>query len=374
MAKKKSTNCIPAATLSDALSGEQLAEKLQGLIGRDFKLSGKPKTDGSTLRKMVETELASCGMPLAEDSEYKVFPLKKKGVPKLVRYMAESFIVTTGTTYNLQVWNRVPNSRRTLIKYNNGDRIRCCDINCVMVKIDVDNSKVASIIVASPKHIESNFGKFGVPTIKYQAIINPTTRSVITNDSEDKSLMSADTEVMKPLLTKLSESPLGKIADEPEASKLLPIEEIAKRTISQLVGTKLDAADTKTCGQALERKVATLLGYDENDSLLGGYPDIRNQALEVKVQDAPTIDLGKESPSNPVKVFDGLDLTTEDVRYLIALTNPNTSIIEGIVLVPGRELENAFTMVDGVSYKCQRSIPMEYFEKYKGKSVFNPKV
>lgn len=374
MAKKKSTNCIPAATLDAALSGEQLAEKLQGLIGRDFKLSGKPKTDGSTLRKMVETELASCDMPLAEDSEYKVFPLKKKGVPKLVRYMAESFIVTTGTTYNLQVWNRVPNSRRTLIKYNNGDRIRCCDINCVMVKIDVDNSKIASIIVASPKHIESNFGKFGVPTIKYQAIINPTTRSVVTNDSEDKSLMSADTEVMKPLLTKQSESPLGKIADEPEASKLLPIEEIAKRTLAQLVGTKLDAADTKTRGQALERKVATLLGYDENDSLLGGYPDIRNQALEVKVQDAPTIDLGKESPSNPVKVFDGLDLTTEDVRYLIALTNPSTSIIEGIVLVPGRELENAFTMVDGVSYKCQRSIPMEYFEKYKGKSVFNPKV
>lgn len=374
MAKKKSMNCIPAATLSATLSGEQLAEKLQGLIGRDFKLSGKPKTDGSTLRKMVETELASCDMPLAEDSEYKVFPLKKKGVPKLVRYMAESFIVTTGTTYNLQVWNRVPNSRRTLIKYNNGDRIRCCDINCVMVKIDVDNSKVASIIVASPKHIESNFGKFGVPTIKYQAIINSTTRSVIINDSEDKSLMSADTEVMKPLLTKQPESPLGKIADEPEASKLLPIEQIAKRTLAQLVGTKLDAADTKTRGQALERKVATLLGYDENDSLLGGYPDIRNQALEVKVQDAPTIDLGKESPSNPVKVFDGLDLTTEDVRYLIALTNPNTSIIEGIVLVPGRELENAFTMVDGVSYKCQRSIPMEYFEKYKGKSVFNPKV
>lgn len=367
-------NCIPAATLSATLSGEQLAEKLQGLIGREFKLSGKPKTDGSTLRKMVENELAACDMLLAEDSEYKVFPFKKKGVPKLVRYMAESFIVTTGTTYNLQVWNRVPNSRKPLIKYNNGDRIRCCDINCVMVKIDVDNSKIASIIVASPKHIESNFGKFGVPTIKYQAIINPTTRSVITNDSEDKSLMSADTEVMKPLLTKQSESPLGKIADEPEASKLLPIEEIAKRTISQLVGTKLDAADTKTRGQALERKVATLLGYDENDSLLGGYPDIRNQALEVKVQDAPTIDLGKESPSNPVKVFDGLDLTTEDVRYLIALTNPSTSIIEGIVLVPGRELENAFTMVDGVSYKCQRSIPMEYFEKYKGKSVFNPKV
>lgn len=241
-----------------------------------------------------------------------------------------------------------------------------------MVKIDVCNNKIESVIVASPKYIEQTFGKFGVPTIKFQAIINPTTRKAIINNNPAKCLLYSDTEVMKPHLSAQRDKS-AKIADSPQSGLLLSIEEIANRTISQLLGTKLDVADTKTRSQALERKVATLLGYDENDPLFGDYPDMRNQALEVKVQDAPTIDLGKETPSNPVEVFEGLDITTEDVRYLIALTDPETATIEGIFLAPGRELKNAFTMVNSINYKCQRSIPMKLFDKYKGKSVFNPK-
>lgn len=39
--------------------------------------------------------------------------------------------------------------------------------------------------------------------------------------------------------------------------------------------------------------VAYQLGYKRlHEGLEGGYPDIRNQMLEVKVQDSPMIDLG----------------------------------------------------------------------------------
>lgn len=223
----------------------------------------------------------------------------------------------------------------------------------------------------SPQYIEHKFGKFGIPTIKYQAIINPATRNTIVNSST-KAFIVTDTTNMKPLLGSNSQVELKTLSSEPISSQILSIEEIGQRVISYLIGQKLFAQDTKTRGQALERKVATLLGFSDEDQLVGNYPDIYNQALEVKVQDSPTIDLGKETPMNPLPVYQNLPITTEDIRYLIALTNPQTSEIEGVILVPGKELENIFTMVNGTSFKCQRSIPMKFFEKYKGKSVFNP--
>ena len=66
------------------------------------------------------------------------------------------------------------------------------------------------------------------------------------------------------------------------------------------------------------------------------------------------------------------DLTTFDVRYLIALTDPLTEIIEGVILSPGKKLGDIFSYVSAASYKCQRTIPMSFFDKYSGKSVFNP--
>ena len=64
-------------------------------------------------------------------------------------------------------------------------------------------------------------------------------------------------------------------------------------------------------------------------------------------------------------------LTTEDVRYIIALTNKE-GIIDGLIISPGINLCDEFTIVSGTNYKCQRSIPMTFFNDQKGKSVFNP--
>lgn len=66
-----------------------------------------------------------------------------------------------------------------------------------------------------------------------------------------------------------------------------------------------------------------------------------------------------------------MKLTTEDVRYLIALTDA-TGLIEGIILSAGRFLGDTFTFVSDTNFKCQRSIPMSFFDKYNGKAVFNP--
>jgi len=106
--------------------------------------------------------------------------------------------------------------------------------------------------------------------------------------------------------------------------------------------------------------------------LFGGFPDIPNQLLEVKVQDMQTVDLGRFTPEKDEIVVAENNLTTFDVRYLIALTNHQTDVIEGIILAPGEKLGEIFTYVSDVSYKCQRSIPMSFFNSYDGMCVYNP--
>lgn len=383
MARTTNTSSLPPSSKAMPLDGKTLAQKLHALIGTSFPLSGKPRTDGAKLRKLIASTLQDASIENAEPNTYKVIPPKKRGIPKLLKYFADSFLVTTGDTYNLQIWNRIPNSKNILIRYDKDTVIRCKDIMCIMVKIDIEQQKIESIIVATPQYIEHKFGKFGVPTIKYQALINATTRNSIVN-SELKYIISTDTDKMKPLLgapndhnapndhKEHKDPKYPSIADAPIAQQLLSIEDIANKVIKKLIGKKLCGQDTKNRGQALEREVATLLGYSPNDTLVGSYPDIYNQALEVKIQDSPTIDLGKETPVHPTCVYDGLTITTEDIRYLIALTNPQTSAIEGVILAPGKELADILTMVSGTSYKCQRSIPMQFFKDYKEQSVFNP--
>ena len=89
--------------------------------------------------------------------------------------------------------------------------------------------------------------------------------------------------------------------------------------------------------------------------LYGAFPDIPNQLLEVKIQDTQTVDLGKFTPENEEVINEELNITTYDVRYLIALTNPDTEVIEGIILSPGEKLGEVFSYVSDKSYKCHET-------------------
>ena len=56
---------------------------------------------------------------------------------------------------------------------------------------------------------------------------------------------------------------------------------------------------------------------------------------------------------------------------LIALTK-KTGIVTGIVLCPGEKLSEHFSFVSDTSYKCQRTIPMRFFDQFEGQAVYNP--
>ncbi|MGF0024175.1 hypothetical protein [Parabacteroides merdae] len=360
----------PPISKSSVLSNEELVELLSPLVGKPFVLTKKPRTDGSALRKMITPILEKYTKGVAT-TECKVLPSKNKGIPKLFAQLVDTYLVTSGDSYNLQVWNRSPNSPSALALYNSGETISAQDIRYVMVKISLEENIIESIVVLTSQYIVDKFGMFGKPTIKSQLLISQKERDNIIQ-SDSKILFYDDSDNLKKNLSPTIKGLKNKSTDEPNKDSLLSLAYIKEHVASKLIGVSLETSDTKNRGQSLERKVISLLGYSEDSKLVGGYPDVPNQLLEVKVQDTQTVDLGKYTPQFEEVVNDKLNLTTYDVRYLIALTNPKTNVIEGVVLSNGESLGRKFTYVSDTSYKCQRSIPMCFFEKYKGQCVFNP--
>ena len=347
-----------------------LSKKLKTLIGSDFKLTGKSRTDGSNIRKLVAEILLTTNPPAsASKNDYEIIP--PKGVPKILLEYIDTYIVTSGTSYNLQVWNRNPSSESVQIQYTNGDTLLSCEVRFVLVKVDPKNHKISSIAVLTPEYIVRKFGAFGKPTIKNQLIISESSRQFVLSKQNSLLFFNDDSVGNKANLESLSQF---SIHDQPTAKSLLPLSTIKEIVINKVVGMSIAPATTKNRGQMLEEAFATALGYCINDKelLAGGYPDIRNQALEVKIQDSPTVDLGKYSPEFEKIIPDCGNFTTRNIRYFIALTNPETNKIEGAILCAGKKLGLHFTYVPRESYKCQRAISMSFFEDIKGQSVFNP--
>jgi len=360
---------IPPQKRANLTSPIELAKKLQILIGSDFSLTGKSRTDGSNLRKLIGKILLENNPPLcAEKNDYEL--MSKKGVPKILLEYVDTYIVTSGTTYNLQVWNRNPSSSSVQIQYANGDTLQSDEVRFVLVKIDIAKEMIESIVILTPQYIVEKFGIFGKPTIKSQLIISNKMRQMVI-DSRDSILFYPDMLGRKSNLSNLKNF---SIHDEPTSDSLLSMESIKEIVIDKIIGQKIPPASTKNRGQLLENIFAKALGYEllDTEALAGGYPDIRNQALEIKIQDSPTVDLGKYSPEFEELVPNCGGFTTKTMRYCIVLTNSKTYIVEGIVLAIGDKLGENFTYIANKSYKSQRSIPMSFFEGIKGKSIFNP--
>jgi len=365
---------VPPKQVGALTPSVRLSQYFSELIGKPFIITGLTRTDGSNIRKLIASILEKHPLPeLAEDGQYEIIPPKKKGVPKITREFIDTYIVTSGTSYNLQIWNRIPAAETLLIKYESGESLKCTDVRIALIKIDLSKNIIASVIILTPKYIEEKFGRFGKPTIKYQLLISGKMRKKICQ-LEDKIFFLPDTKKLAYQVTHEYLPPETDMVEDPEIKNLYSMQLLKNIVAEKLIGYKLNTAATKNRGQALEKKVLELLGYKnkESDLLYGDFPDIKNQLLEVKVQDSPTVDLGKYSPEQEEIVIENVKLTTHDVRYLIALTNSKTEEIEGIILTPGEKLGEFFSFVSDQNYKCQRSIPMSFFEKYYGKSVFNP--
>ena len=364
---------IPPASKDFLSTPAQLAKRLEPLIGQEFPLTRKSRSDGSQVRKLVAATLLRYPLPEPASSQtYEIVPPRKKGVPKLLREFIDTYIVTTGDTYNLQVWNRNPASASVQVRYSDGSVLSARDVRFVFVPIDPVTEAINSIVILTPEYIQAKFGAFGKPTIKHQLIIPNRVRDLILSRTPP-CLFGSDTNALKSILANRYEKPNSSIHDTPEAGKIYALSLIMEKFATQLIDMTIPSDATKNRGQTLEKIVAEILGYTLGDELLSGnYPDIRNQLLEVKIQDSATVDLGLFSPQFEENLPAFPIATTRDVRYLIALTDSAASKIAGLIICSGDELGKHFTYVADKSYKSQRSIPMDFFRSYSGRSVFNP--
>ena len=358
---------IPPVSPDNLVELESIAEALNELIGSDFKLTGKTRTDGSSFRRLVtNTLMKSDKTPKpANEGDYEILPLKKKGVPKFLRYYIDTYIVTTGDRYNLQVWNRDPTSNHVQISYPKlSKELRASDVIFVFGKIK--NNKIDTIIVTTPDKIVEEFGNFGIPTSKQQLIISDNMRQNILA-SEEKILFYSDDTSLSGLLNK-DQNISGLDVRSREITELLPLEKL-KEVAKKLIGVKLKEKSTRKKGVELEKLIIKELGYSLPDDMEGLYPDIPNQMIEVKVQDSPTVDLGRYSPQSLEYITADKRFTTQNIRYIIALSNAKTGIIEGFFVGPGVRLADKFSYVSEKSSKYQKGIDMSFFDEHSGKSI-----
>lgn len=364
---------IPPETKAKLSTGQQLADRLTGILGQSFKLVGENKTDGANLRKLVTKTLEGFDLPSPSSvGSWECIIPRKKGVPKLLREFIDTYKVTSGDPYNLQVWNRNPIEPIPQIEYQDGAYLRANDVRFVLVRIDPSRSVIRTVIVATPAYIVEHFGKFGKPTVKQQLIIPKKAREkLLANPSPI--MFYPDEQITNTCTGNGDLSRMG-MHDSPSSEGVLPLDMIRKLVVPNLIGQRIPPGATKIRGQMLERMVAELLGYrpSEDDLLAGGFPDLRHQALEVKVQDAETVDLGRYTPQFEEAVPNCEGFTTRNMRYLIALMDAKSNLCQGLIICPGSRLGEHFTYVGDKSFKCQRSIPMAFFDKFDGQAVFNP--
>ncbi len=363
----------PPASLDLISKSPQIVERLSPLVGSAFNDKVANRTKGSNLRKLIASQLEEFPLPRAAD-EYTVVVDKGKGVPKLLRELIDTYIHTGARSYNLQVWNRIPDSDEPIVIYEDGTSLANSDVRYIVVRV-VDGS-IRSIVVLSPIYITTHFGPFGRPTIKHQLIITSTQRKRILS-LPNSSLVLPDTISSQPLLSNVDTNDQRKQFNRfpgPD-DKILPVEMIAK-LVDPLIGMAIAVGKPKMRGQLLERTILHMLGYSvgESDSLEGQYPDIRNQLLEIKIQDSPTVDLGRYTPEREIVVIPEFELTTFDIRYLIVLMNSGTGFVEGVLICPGVRLGDYFSYVIGVNGKSQRSIPKSFFDKIEGTCSHNPTI
>lgn len=244
---------------------EELVERLKPLIGQKIIMTGKSRTDGAHFRKVITKHLLSSYMPEAAE-EYDIIPPKQKGVPAFLREYIDTYVVTTGTVYNLQVWNRNPNSASVQVDLKNGEMLLASDVRFVLGKISQDGY-IEAIIIMTPDYIERRFGKFGKPTVKQQLIISNKKRKEIIRDG---GMIIADSNLPEDLFDCNDQRIREEVSIKDEPNKVLPIEIIDMRIKNQLIGKKLDISlAMKQRGQQLERMVAYCLGYrDIEDELV----------------------------------------------------------------------------------------------------------
>ncbi len=97
----------------------------------------------------------------------------------------------------------------------------------------------------------------------------------------------------------------------------------------------------------------------------GQFPDIKEQLLEVKLQNSPTIDLGLICPDSTDPIADMLEFRHCDVRYAVFYASTEERIVRlnHVILSTGADFFRFFTRFGGLvtNRKLQIPLPRDFF-------------
>lgn len=263
------------------------------------------------------------------------------------RFPGQYFDTYVQKSNNLQVWNEeLAPSRRYVI-------IRVTDRG-VISRIKVVTGDTLALL-----------DRTGTLTSKYQA-------QCIASDQSLELVTPQDTARVAPLVNRnVDLSAIASPVQHPQAGQLLPIAGIFAK-LSHLLGNRFvdDGADQeRNRGGMLHRLVCTALGYTSYKDD-GQFPDVRHQILEVKLQTAPTIDLGLVLPDSvealDVPMIQGHQLRHCDVRYAIFYATIEQGFVEitNIILTTGEGFFVRFRQFKGkvLNRKLQVPLPPRFFD------------
>jgi hypothetical protein len=129
------------------------------------------------------------------------------------------------------------------------------------------------------------------------------------------------------------------------------------------------ATQDRNRGGDLHRLVCETLGYSDFEDD-GSCPDIKHQLLEIKLQTAPTIDLGLICPDSDepldIPMIGGIQVRHSDLRYLIVGGNTDRKAVTvtNIYLVTGMDFFQYFPRFGGkiLNKKLQIPLPRDFFQ------------
>lgn len=263
------------------------------------------------------------------------------------RFPGQCFDTYVQKANNLQVWNEELEAirRYVLIRQSEDGTIR-------RVKV-VTGDRLAEL------------DRTGTLTQKYQArcVPGPAKTELVTHE---------DTALLRPYL-----SPTARLAaaaspiDQPYRGQLLPIAVVFDR-LARLVGVRFrdrGCDQERNRGAGLHMLVCKTLGYsDYRDD--GQFPDVRHQLVEVKLQTAPTIDLGLICPNSQealdVRKLNGDTIRHCDVRYAVFYGEICGDEVEitHCFLTTGEAFFGRFPQFQGkiLNKKLQIPLPAHFFD------------
>lgn len=266
------------------------------------------------------------------------------------RFPGQDLDIYVQKANNLQIWNEEISPRRRF----------------GLIRVDRSDTVVAVRVLLG--EAIAKFDRTGTLTSKYQA-----SRRDRPHNTASKKVSPADTETFQALLEpqlqvdKRSLRTLTPTAP-PVRGAVLSLEALWSR-LHTLVGRNIEDPgrdQERNRGIGLQKAVCKVIGLAEYCDK-GQFPDIRCQALEVKLQTAPTIDLGLVSPDSCQAADDSVPgLRHCDMRYAVFYgeqLQPSNVHITALVLSTGTDFFGEFRRFGGkvLNRKLQIPLPSDLF-------------